>query len=548
MPVSTSRDIYLRNPNLKAAAVKHDFTADQISEYLKCQKDPIYFIETYMKIVSLDEGLVSFNLWPFQKKMINTFHKNRFVICKIPRQAGKTSTAIGYLLHHALFTDNQNIAILANKGLLAREILGRLQLAYENLPKWLQQGVTTWNKGSVELENGSKIIATATSSSAVRGNSYNVLLLDEFAFVPTNMAHEFFNSVYPTIASGKKTKLFIVSTPNGMNMFYKMWTDAINNQSNYTPIEIKWNDVPGRDEKWREETIANTSEIQFQAEFETQFIGAQNTLISPITLRNMPYVNPNYSNKGLDVFEEPRKDRTYAICVDVARGKGLDYSACVVVDTTEIPYKLVAKYRSNLVSPILFPDILHTLGLKYNTAGILVEVNDIGGQIADTLHHDLEYPNVMFSSTGGRAGQTLGGGFAKNIQYGVRTTTQMKRMGCSSLKTLIENGKLEIKDFDVIAELSSFVQTGNSYAAEEGNDNHDDLVMCLVIFAWMVNQKYFKESNAHNVRQVMRDESLKPEDLADLTPFGSINSWQNDSFIVENGERWEIVGDSGLLY
>jgi len=261
-------DHYLGNPNLKAKGVNVDFTTEQIGEYLKCQQDPIYFIKKYVKIVHLDRGLVNFDLYDFQEHIVNTVHDNRFVICKLPRQSGKSTTTIAYLLHYVLFNAEVSVAILANKQATARELLHRLKLAYEHLPKWLQQGVEQWNKGTIELENGSRILASATSSSAIRGSSFNLIFLDEFAFVPHEVADEFFSSVYPTITSGETTKVLMVSTPHGMNLFYKFWNNALNGRNSYVPIEIHWSQVPGRDEKWKEETIANTSEQQFRTEFE----------------------------------------------------------------------------------------------------------------------------------------------------------------------------------------------------------------------------------------------------------------------------------------
>ena len=338
---------YLGNPNLKKANVTQEWTKKELFEYKRCMDDPLYFIQTYVKIVSLDEGLIPFKMYNFQKEMVGTFHNNRFTICKLPRQSGKSTTMISYLLHYALFNPSVNIAILANKAATARDLLGRLQLAYEHLPKWLQQGVMSWNKGSLELENGSKILASSTSASAVRGGSYNIIFLDEFAYVPSNVAEQFFSSVYPTISSGKSTKVIIVSTPHGMNMFYKLWTDAEEERNGYIPIEVHWSEVPGRDEKWKKETIANTSEQQFNTEFECEFLGSIDTLISPHKLRSLTYKTPIQSNAGLDVYEKPKEKSTYVLTADVSRGTKNDYSAFIVFDVTTVPYRIVAKFRDN---------------------------------------------------------------------------------------------------------------------------------------------------------------------------------------------------------
>ena len=353
-----SNDAYLGNPNLKKINTPVEFSQEQIVEYQKCAEDPLYFMEKYVKIVSLDEGLVPFKMYGFQKKIVKTIHENRFTICKLPRQSGKSTTTISYLMHYAMFNSNSNIAILANKSSTARDILGRLQLAYENLPKWMQQGVVNWNKGNIELENKSTIVAAATSSSAIRGGSYNIIFLDEFAFVPTNIAEMFFSSVYPTISSGQKTKMVIVSTPYGMNQFYKLWTDAEKKKNDYIPIEVHWSEVPGRDEAWKEMTIRNTSPEQFQQEFECEFLGSVNTLISPAKIKSAVYSDPILSRGSVDQFEEPIKDHTYVVTVDVARGVDKDYSAFVVFDVTQMPFKVVALYKNNEVKPFVFPNII----------------------------------------------------------------------------------------------------------------------------------------------------------------------------------------------
>ena len=402
--------VYLGNPNLKRANVSQEWTKKEVQEYSKCMNDPQYFIENYIMIVSLDEGLVPFKMYDFQKEMVGTFHSNRFSICKLPRQSGKSTTIIAYLLHYVLFNASVNVAILANKAATARDLLGRLQLAYEHLPKWLQQGVMSWNKGSLELENGSKILASSTSASAVRGGSYNIIFLDEFAYVPSNVAEQFFSSVYPTISSGKTTKVMIVSTPHGMNMFYKLWNDAENQRNTYVPIEVHWSEIPGRDEKWKAETIKNTSEQQFNTEFECEFLGSIDTLIKAQKLKTMSYNPPITSNAGFDMFEKPQKDHTYVMTADVSRGTSNDYSAFLVFDVTQMPYKIVGKYRDNEVKPLLFPAKIYDVARAYNQAFVLIEVNDIGEQVATTMQFDLEYDNLIMASMRGRAGQVLGGG------------------------------------------------------------------------------------------------------------------------------------------
>ena len=543
-------DIYLGNPNLKKANTEIEFTQEQILEFMACKADPVYFAKKYIKIVSLDEGLVPFDLYPFQEKLISNFHENRFNICKMPRQTGKSTTCVSYLLHYAVFNDNVNIAILANKASTARDLLGRLQLAYENLPKWMQQGILAWNKGSLELENGSKILAASTSASAVRGGSYNVIFLDEFAFIPNHIADQFFASVYPTISSGQSTKVIIVSTPRGMNHFYRLWHDAERGKNEYKPTDVHWSEVPGRDDVWREQTIANTSEAQFKVEFECEFLGSVDTLIAPSKLRTMVYEEPAQRNAGLDIYECPMMGHDYLITVDVARGVEKDYSAFVLVDITTFPHRVVGKYRDNQIKPMLFPSIIYEVATKYNKAFILCEVNDIGDQVASIIHYDLEYDNLLMASMRGRAGQVIGQGFSgKKTQMGVKMSKTVKKVGSLNLKTLIESDKIIFKDYEIISELTTFIQKNNSFEAEEGAN--DDLAMCLVIYAWLVQNDYFKELTDQDVRKRLYEEQ-KNQIEQDMAPFGfMIDGLDEGSFVDAEGDRWnkadEYVDRSFML-
>ncbi len=527
---------YLGNPLLKSAYVPQDFSEEQVGEYIRCQQDPLYFVHNHVKIVSVDEGLIEFDVRDYQEDMINRFHNERFVICKMARQSGKSTTILAYLLHYILFNENVSVAVLANKKATAMELLGRLQLAYEHMPKWLQQGILIWNKGNIELENGSKILASSTSGSAIRGGTFNIIFLDEFAFVPSNISEEFFSSVYPTISSGKTTKVFIVSTPNGMNLFYKLWTDAEEKQNDYSPISVHWSQVPDRDAEWKEKTIRNTSERQFQQEFECSFLGSSNTLISTEKLMSMPFKQPIYQHEGLDVYQEPITNHTYVMVCDVARGVGLDYSAFSIFDVTKQPYRQVGKYRKNDISPMLYPNIIFTTAQKYNEAFVLVEVNDIGQQVADILYHDMEYENMMMVTMHGRNGQQIGGGFSKNVSMGIRTTKQVKRIGCATLKDLIERNNLLIEDFDTISELTTFIGKSTSWEADDGA--HDDLVMGCVLFSWLVQQRYFRELTDQDIREKMFAEQMKMIE-EELVPFGIINDG-NDP------DEFQIPGDDNV--
>ena len=533
-------DNYLANPNLKKAYVPIEFTEEQIKEVIKCSKDINYFINTYVKIINLDEGLVDFDMYPYQEKMAQTIAENRFTVIKTCRQAGKTTTSAAVVLWHVLFNESYTVAILANKLSTAREILARVQRAFEYLPKWLQQGVVVWNKTNIELENGSQIIA---ASSAIRGYSINFLYLDEFAFVPRNIQHDFFTSVYPTIISGTNTKVVITSTPNGFDLFYQLWTNSIEGRNEYANFSVDWWDVPGRDKDWKEKTIANTSEDQFRQEFEAEFLGSSNTLISPNVLRTLAFVTPisTHYEGSLKVYEEPKDTSLYFCVVDTARGVGIDFSAFVIIDASVVPYRVVACYKNNTIAPLVYPEVIYNVAKSYNEAFTLIEINDNGQQIADILHNELEYENTIFTTVKGRAGQVIGGGFSANFQRGVRTTKQVKRIGCANLKTMIEKDKILLNDFDLINEFSTFVQRKSSYEADIGA--HDDLVMCLVLFAWATNQTFFKDLTDTDFRKKLLEDREKLI-TDDILPFGFVD----DGSEFESENTINNYDDNGLWY
>ena len=536
---------YHNNPNLPRVDYKHNFTQNEIYEFMKCADDPVYFAITYMKIVNVDKGLMPFEMWNFQQDMLRSFHEERFSICKLPRQVGKTTTSVAYLLHFILFNENVNVAILANKSSTAREIMSRLQLAFEYLPFFLKQGVVEWNKGSIELANGSKALADSTSGSSVRGRSFNIIFLDEFAFVPNNIAEAFFMSTYPTISSGNTTKVIIVSTPNGMNLFYKMWIEAQEKKSLYKPIEIHWSMVPGRDEKWKETTIRNTSADQFRQEFETEFIGSTNTLIHPVKLRSLVWHDPirKDMSDNFHIHKDPEPNHTYVLTVDVAEGLNQDYSTFSIIDVTQFPYRQVAKYRNNKIAPLLLPTVILQAARMYNDAFVLVEINSIGLQVSDILHFELAYENLIKIEMKGKQGQQHTPGFKKRIAYGIKTNKQTKAIGCANLKTLIESDKLIINDYDTIQELMTFSSDKQSFKAEEGNN--DDLAMTLVHFGWLTSQRYFKENINNDIRQALQHEQMNIMDQ-DIVPFGIIDNGLDDfeDPIGDAKERWTNVRTS----
>ena len=544
--MSSKSDRYLGNSNLKAAGVNINFSEKQVEEYVRCAADPVYFIKNYVKIISLDKGTVPFTMYDFQEEMVELCHKNRFVISKMPRQSGKSTTVTSYLLHYILFNQSMSVALLANKLTTARELLGRLKMAYEFLPLWLQQGVLEWNKGSIVLENGSKVLASSTSSSAIRGGSFNCILLDEFAYVPQNVAEEFFSSVYPTITSGKTTKVIITSTPNGLNMFYKIWMNA-NKQPNeegkneYCPMEVHWSDVPGRDEKWKKQTIANTSEEQFNTEFNCEFLGSLHTLVAPTSIKSLVYKTPLFHNsEGLRVYQKPTEGHRYVLVVDTARGQGKDYHAFTVMDVTTFPYSVVVTFKNNQLAPMLYPNAIYPVARQYNQAYVLVEINDLGQQVADILHKDLEYNNLVYVQMMGRKGQVVNGGFGKvgQSQMGVKTSVAVKRIGCSILKNLIEDSKLLIEDYSIIDELCSFVAKGDSFEAEEGH--HDDLVMTLVLFSWLTTHDYFKSITGSDIRKDLYESKIKLLE-EEMTPFGFIETGlEENTFTDDMGTVWNL--------
>lgn len=552
---------YKSNPALLTPTDVVSLTKEQLIEYQKCMKDPIYFIKKYVKIKPVDGGeLINFNLWKFQETMIKTFHENRFSICLNPRQSGKTMCVVAYILHYVLFNENVTAAILANKEKTAKEIMERVTIAYENIPNWLKQAVITWNKSSIGFMNGSKVLAGATSVSTIRGYSVSLLFCDEFAHVDKNKAEEFYKSVYPTISSGKNSKIILSSTPNGLNMFYRMWIQAQKKESAYIPLEFHWSEVPGRDDAWKAQTISNTSAEQFRQEFECEFIGSTHTLIAPTKLKELIYQikSPIRSEEGLDIYEMPVVDteqrntghwppviktpgHTYAIMVDVSRGLGQDYSAFSVIDVTEIPYKQVAKYRHNEISPLLYPTHIYNVAKLYNDAFVLVEISDIGQQVADILHYELEYDNLVKVGMKGKQGQQVTAGHQKRIQFGVKTSHTTKRAGCANLKTLIESNKLELVDEDTIGELTTFTSQKDTYKAEEGY--HDDLVMTLTFFGWFISQRHFKDSLKRDIRAVLQHEHLNVvED--DVIPFGFMDDHRQGMF--ENDEPGAVNWDKYL--
>ena len=546
---------YLGNSQLKQTGYNIDYTPEQILELQKCAADAIYFIENYCKIVSLDHGLVPFKLYECQKRKVRTILDNRKVILMEGRQQGKTITSAACILWYTLFSDNKTVAILANKATAAREVMSRYQGMYENLPVWIQQGIREWNKGSIELENGSKVFTAATATSGIRGKSVNWLYIDEAAIIPNNVAEEFFTSTYPTIMAGETTKVLLSSTPLGYNHFWKFWNDSEQGINDFVNLFIHYTEIPGRDERWAAEQKGVLGEVKFAQEVLCNFLGSSYTLLDADTLSKMSPRSFVWSRDGLDVLEEPIRSikddagkitqagHVYAIVVDTSRGVEGDYSAFVVIDITANPYQVVAKFRDNKIAPLLYPTMIHNVAKMYNNAWTLVEINDNGQQIADILHHELEYEQILYVNRG-KNGQVVSGGFGGGSSAnGVRTDKRIKRVGCSQLKTLIETQRMQIFDRDIISEFSTFIENKGSYAADEGY--HDDLVMPLVLFGWLTTNPYFKELTDVNLRETIFETQINRIE-EELTPFGFIEDGRDHiepEQYVHDGDLWTVQKD-----
>lgn len=528
---------YNGNPLVKRDGVEQTFTKDELTEYIRCMNDPAYFARKYVKVINLDLGLVPFDLYPYQDTMFSHFNENRFSIVLACRQSGKSISSVVYLLWYAIFKPEQTIAVLANKGSTAMEMITRITLALENLPFFLQPGCKSLNKKSIEFSNNSRIVSSATSGSSIRGMSVNVLFLDEFAFVENDA--RFYTSTYPVVTSGKSTRVIITSTANGIgNVFHKIWEGAVQGTNEYKPFRVDWWDVPGRDADWKAQTVANTSELQFDQEFGNNFHGTGNTLINANSLLKLKSRQPIYSMNNVNVYDTPIKagkneetgdttpDHVYMMFVDVARGRGQDYSTFNLIDITERPFKQVATYRDNMISPLLFPDVIRKYARLYNNAIVVIENNDQGSVVCNGLYYDLEYENTYVSST------------VKSDGIGVFMDKKVKKIGCSNIKDLVEQNKIVIVDAETIVEMSTFVAKGQSY--EASSNSHDDLMMNLVLFGWFSATPMFSEMMDSNMRTFIYSQQAKQiED--EVLPFGFIEDGREETTIVDDeGQQWDI--------
>lgn len=539
---------YRKDTRIKSYSANIFYTELQLLEWIKCSRDYIYFLKKYGRIITLDEGIQPFELYDYQEKEIQQFEENRFSILLQCRQSGKTSVVAGYILPFSIFNQEKTTAILANKASQAREIVKRIRFMFENLPWFLQPGVTTYNKGSLGFANDSVIISASSSNDSIRGMSISLLYMDEFAFIANEQ--EFYESTYPVITAGKTTKVIISSTPKGARgLFYNLWQGATAKEGSpikneYVPIKITWRDVPGRDEEWAKITRANMTETQWQQEMEANFLGSQNTLIPFSVLENIGKKDPLEDismNEEFDIYEEPDPNRIYFMTVDTSRGLGGDYSALVVYDITEIPFKVVAKYKNNKISTLFYPSVIYNTALHYNECEVLVEINDAGGEVVNKLYYEYEYENVLITSKDGN--KMILGDYGVSAILGLRTTKPIKAIGCSNTKVLIEKEKLILNDADIIDEFTTFVQKGDSYEAEEGS--HDDLAMNIVLFAWASTQEHFKQNYDLDVRKRLEEEAIKREEES-LLPFGFIESSAYNTDYYDVSDYTEIVEAKGV--
>jgi hypothetical protein len=531
--MTKQKTTYHGNVFLKPIGILQEFTDEQQLEYLKCTEDYIYFIEKYCKIVSLDHGLVEFKLWEFQKEVLHAIHENRMFVLMMPRQQSKTSLAAAYILWYTLFQESKTVAILANKKATSLEVMDRYQIMYENLPIWLQQGVRSFNKGDVELENGSKVFTAATTLSGIRGKAVNFLYIDEAAIIPNNIANDFFASVYPTISSGNTTKLLVTSTPMGYNHFWHMWQQAEPGKevNGFKRMFVEYWKHPHRNEKWAADQKALLGELRFNQEVLCEFLGSSKTLIAGRKLAEMASKDPeSFAHSDmLAVYQRPEKDHIYAMIVDTSEGIGGDYNAFSIIDITTVPYQMVAMYRNNNISPLLFPDIIFQTAKVYNEAFVLIELDrGTGRQVADILHFELEYENIVVTATE-NSKTFMTPGYNVSTVPGVKINKAVKRTGCLALKTLVEENKLLIFDKDAIFELSTFIETKGSFAADVGY--HDDIAMTLVLFGWMTTNQYFQELTDVNLRKRIFEERMKQAE-DEMLPFVVIDDG------VPQPEQW----------
>lgn len=534
----TFKQYYQTDPELKRSGVAIEWTQEMIDEMRYCAKNPLYFITNYIYIRTLDSGSVLFDPYPYQKEMIEAFHAKRFIICNCPRQSGKTTVVVAYLLWYLLFNPYKLVGVLANKQSGSKNILRRIKHGYKKLPKWLQPGVLNWTELEFSLENGSSIFASPTSVSSARGESCNLLYVDEVAHIMPTVWDEFYKSTYPTVSSGKTSKMIMTSTPKGMNHFREIWVKALQKRNTFYPIEVLWNDIPGRDEEWKAQEIANTSLEIFEQEYCGTFLGASDCLFDLRKLDSLIDIDPlGCSNEVFKIYKLPEEFHTYVAIVDSSEGKGKDSSVINVIDITNEIHEQVAVYKNNEIGVLEFPEIIYSLATHYNQAYVLIEINSIGTAVCNDLFYELDYENVLYTGkeTGGKE-VILSFGNADNSEIGIRTTKTVKKQGCKNIKAIVENYKIIINDKETIREMQTFVKkgkSGDSFGADNENRDHDDIVMTLVLYAWMVKQQAFINEMSQNIGKVISNK-FKEENEGHI-PLGFISNGEDMLTADSNG-------------
>jgi hypothetical protein len=529
---------YMNNPNLPAVGAEFEYTPDQIKQLTKAKKNLLYFAENFFHIISLDDGKQKIKLHLPQKRALRKMRDNRFFILLASRQIGKTTMMTIYALWIACFSDDQRILVVANKEGTAIEIMQRIRMAYEELPNWLKPGVKEYGKTSVTLANGTKIGISTTTGTAARGQSVNCLILDELAFIEPHLVEEFWKSVYPIVSSSKKSKIFIASTANGTgNLFYKLYTGAESGETNWACDKILWNEIPGRDERWKEDTINSIGSIEaFNQEFNCEFLDSgESSLNEELFARLMQRTQePKFifdEGKYL-LWDEPSSDGIYIVSVDTSEGVGADYSVVHVFDYRDLTnIKQVATYCDNTISPYNFTEKVYEILQHWGNPLACIERNNCGAQVVDNLSRHHGYENIVCwgASAAGRA----------KSQLGIIAHTNTKHKGVTNMRYWInELESVEIRDANLVKELRDFIRYPNgTWAAKRGAGNHDDRVMSmiwnLIILEDEVVKKYFEI--------VQLDKNKKPLQIKQFD-FG-IKYFMNPTSIYSN-ERTEDSFDN----
>ena len=524
------------NPNLRARGEKVNMTPELMKEYIRCSQDIIYFAENYFKIISIDKGEHIIKLYEFQKRILKAMvggdgDPRRHIALLSARQIGKSTISTIYIVWFAIFNSDKTIAILANKEQTAKEILSRVKLGYEGLPKFLQQGVKDdgWSQKSIILENKTKILSASTASSAIRGMSISLLLLDEFAFVPSNVADEFMASVYPTIVSGDESKIIMVSTPNGMNHFYHIYSKAAKGENGYRPVKINWNEIPRKNKdgsdanpKFKEDTIRNIGLVKWNQEFGARFLGSSKTLIDPDLLEELgrETIDPKELKMGdlLHVYERPQEGELYMLGVDSSKGVGGDYSTVQVLKIKdEYDIEQVAIYRNNIIEPHDFAQVVMSISNYYNECYVMIENNDVGGQVADAMFYEYEFDRILNCDKKG---------------IGIRSTKKSKLEANMLLKRYMENDFLKIIDKQTVYELTCYEEISPD-VFQSGRTDHDDCVTSLLWALYFIMTPFY-EGRDGKIKEIDGKYLIEDEDEGPINPFlGDVDD------VDEFGFRWE---------